>query len=142
MPTTPSSISASAAPQRPADRYGDRPTGARTWLVRAVIGAVALIALGGWLWIAYVRADPDVQASLLGFDQITDSSVQIRWQVERDPDAAAVCFVRALDRNGAEVGRARVEIPAGPPREQVVTHTVATLAAPFNAQVIGCRLAS
>jgi hypothetical protein len=141
MPTTPSSTSAAGTPVRPAERYGDRPPGQRPWPSRVVIGALALLALGGWIWIAYLRADPDVQASLLSFDHITDTSVEVRWQVARDPAATAVCFVRAVDERGTEVGRARVEVAPGEPREQVVTHRVATLTRPFNAQVLGCRLA-
>jgi hypothetical protein len=65
--------------------------------------------------------------------------VVITFEVTRPAGRAVSCVVRARSRDGAEVGRAVVPVPAsGGNGSVVVTHALPTRARPVTGEVEGC----
>ncbi len=127
-------------PTSPPGRYGRAPTPARR---RLAVAAVALVAVLGLAWVAWAgigQGRADVRWSDVGFAIQGDSSVQVTYDVGKDPERTAVCSLRALDRNKTAVGIAEVRI--GPSTERVTrrTDTVRTSAQAVTGVVRECRL--
>ena len=126
--------------ERPADRYGDRvPTQRRRLLVAVMLGALALVAVGGWVWIAAVRSSPPLRYDLLGFQPTTSTSVDIRFSLEREPGLAVACVLRARGVEGEEVGRRQVIVPAAATEQIELTSTVRTTGPAVTGEVLGCQ---
>lgn len=124
---------------RPAARYGDRyrrPGVNRVLAMLLVTAAVA--AVGWWVWVAAMASNPAVRWQLLGFETQTEQSVDIRWSVQRDPDLAVECVVRARNAAGEEVGRDRVPVPTGAAEEVEVRHMLTTSDLAVTGEVLAC----
>ncbi|MDN3297652.1 DUF4307 domain-containing protein [Streptomyces ficellus] len=116
---------------RSADERADR----RLRIVGAVLGA-ALVAMVGWFGYDYV-AGQKVSAELIKFDVSADDRVQVHLEVRKDKDAKGFCTLRALARDGGEVGHKDVRFDQAADRiDQVVT--VRTTAKATSAELLGC----
>ncbi|WP_305790059.1 DUF4307 domain-containing protein [Symbioplanes lichenis] len=101
------------APVFPPGRYGRRRDGRRRLtgpIVFAVVIAVAVIALSVRLYGQY--GDPDYDAQIIGWGDVTDTSMTIRFSVRVPSGGSATCGLRARDYDGYEVGRATVTVSA------------------------------
>lgn len=129
---------------RPADgstaaRYQQ---GRSPWVTR--IGAVVLAVVS--LLAAYAFARPlagspqTVRFDVLGFDTLDDrDAVTIRWTVDRPIGTEVICVLRSRNREGAEVGRAEVPIPAQTSSDRVgVEYTIVTVGRPVTGEVTDC----
>jgi hypothetical protein len=127
---------------RPPDRYGDdRQSVGRRRVVRIVVGVLAVAAVTWWVVVALARSTPDVTYDLLGFDHVTDTSLDVRFRIERQRDLPVVCVLRARDRSGAEVGVASVTIPASDGDRVELVSTVRTTRRPVSAEIGSCTSA-
>jgi len=129
-------------PRRPAERYGRPPNPARVRTTYAVGAIVALVAVGALLALALHKSRPAVAAGVTGFTVVSDSAVQVRFEVHKAPLAEAVCTVRARDRSGLEAGRE--EVTVGPRRDSrrvtSVTHDLATRSRAVSGELVGCHI--
>jgi uncharacterized protein DUF4307 len=100
----------------------------------AVLGLVVTIKL----YRQYALAPYQVTVSQIG--PVTDHSVTITFSVRKPAGRPASCTVRARARDGREVGRTEVAVPAGSPDQTTasVTVTLTTSARPIVAEVPGC----
>jgi hypothetical protein len=128
----------------PPGRYGRRraPAGGRRWIGAALVGLViiAAVALGLRLYQAY--GDPTYRPQVIRFSDITDSQVVVEFRVTVPPGGSAVCVVRARSRDGAEVGRAEVQVTAPPGAERAqASFRLTTTGRPITGEVPRCRAA-
>ncbi|HEX6970131.1 MAG TPA: DUF4307 domain-containing protein [Micromonosporaceae bacterium] len=126
----------------PPGRYGRRRAPRRTprWLTALLI--VAALAAGTALSFALYRSygDPTYDAKVITYTDITDHQVVIAFQVHVPPGGSARCVLRARAYDGAEVGRAEVQVTAEPgSRQASAEHPVSTTRRPFVGEVLGCR---
>ncbi|MQY28492.1 DUF4307 domain-containing protein [Nocardia aurantia] len=145
--TTPEFDPAAEPVRRVADRYGNagrpgaRGTGPRRRRrIPFVLGAVVVL-LG--LLVAYVGyrqfGPKDIQPDELGYSVVNDSTVDVHFTVTRThPERPAVCFVRAMDADGNELGRREVLIPPSSSGTVEVNVPVRGTARPANGNVYGC----
>ncbi|WP_067835597.1 DUF4307 domain-containing protein [Nocardia lijiangensis] len=138
---TPESSGDSAADQarRHADRYGTKPRTPRRKVALAL--GVAVVAAGlGIAFLGFQKFGPkDIDAEQLGYTIVDESTMTIRMKVTRDePGEPVVCFVRAMDRDGAEVGRREVLIAPSTSGTIELTTTVRSSARPAAGNVYGC----
>ena len=112
--------------QPPAGRYGsDSTSGGRpAWFAPAVVLAVLAAVVIAWLGVSTLR-DP-VQWQDVGFSITGPESIDVTFQVTKDPGATARCQVRALSRSFAEVGVRSVDVGPSADRAQRVTVRIAT----------------
>jgi hypothetical protein len=131
---------AAASPSRPpADRYGIRPRKPRRWVALA-LGVVVVLAGLGIAYLGYQKYGPDdIEAEQLGYVVVDDSTMTIRLKVTRaDPERPVVCFVRAMARDGSELGRREVLIePSGSGTVELTT-VVRSSARPASGSVYAC----
>ena len=125
---------------RPADRYGDAPRRGRRAVSVAAIALCCGAVLVFLLWVAVHQSTPAVRAGLVAYDDITDTSVTVRFEVVKDPRATVICRLRARSADNVSVGSAEVEV--GPPAHlgrSVVEAVVRTSERPVNGEVQGCE---
>ncbi|MEV6134829.1 DUF4307 domain-containing protein [Nocardia sp. NPDC051990] len=124
---------------RHADRYGTAPRPKRRWIPFA-LGAVVLAAGLGVAYIGFQKYGPgDIDAEQLGYTVVDDSTISVHLKVTRkDPQQPVVCFVRAMARDGSELGRREVLIePSGSGTIELTT-TVRASAQPVSSSIYGC----
>ncbi|WP_280253756.1 DUF4307 domain-containing protein [Nocardia abscessus] len=123
----------------PADRYGTRPRKRRRWVAPA-LGVVVVLAGLGVAYLGYQKYGPDdIEAEQLGYVVVDDSTMTIRLKVTRaDPQRPVVCFVRAMARDGSELGRREVLVePSGSGTVELTT-VVRSSARPASGSVYAC----
>ncbi|MFT3663296.1 MAG: DUF4307 domain-containing protein [Gordonia sp. (in: high G+C Gram-positive bacteria)] len=109
----------------------------RRWFL---IGSVAVVVAG--LVLAFVGfkqfGDPEVSGQAVGHDVLGSDAVAVQYTVNRkDPSVPVACVVRGRAKDGAEVGRREVLIPAG--EVQVAARTTVYTSRPaVIGEVFGC----
>ncbi|MGK8510169.1 DUF4307 domain-containing protein [Nocardia asiatica] len=131
---------AAASPSGPlADRYGTRPRKRRRWVAPALSVVVVLAGLGV-AYLGYQKYGPDdIEAEQLGYVVVDDSTMTIRLKVTRaDPQRPVVCFVRAMARDGAELGRREVLVEPSDSGTVELSTVVRSSARPASGSVYAC----
>jgi hypothetical protein len=123
----------------PADRYGTRPPEPRRWIV-PVLGVLVVLAGLGVAYLGYQKYGPeDIEAEQLGYVVVDDSTMTIRLKVTRaDPERPVVCFVRAMARDGSELGRREVLVEPSSSGTVELTTVVRSSARPASGSVYAC----
>jgi hypothetical protein len=102
---------------------------------------VGVVVLGLLIaYIGYKNLGPkDIDPEQLGYTVVNDSTVEAHFKVTRaHPGQPAVCFVRAMDVNGGEVGRREVLIPPSTSGTVELKTIVRSVARPAASDVYGC----
>ncbi|RJO75838.1 DUF4307 domain-containing protein [Nocardia panacis] len=122
-----------------ADRYGARPPRRRRWIPLA-LGAVVILAGLGVAFVGFRSYGPsDIDSESLGYTVDDDSTTSIRMKVTRkDPHRPVVCIVRAMTRDGSEVGRREVLIEPSDSGTVEVNTIIKSSARPAAGHVYGC----
>ena len=116
------STAGTAAPLH--ERYGTpaSPRRRRAWLALAAVAPIGALAWVVWAGVGQARAD--VRWSDVGFRVVDNQSVDVTYDVGKDPSSTAICTLQAFDRDKGTVGLAQVTLG---PRERKVTRNVATV---------------
>lgn len=120
------------------ERYGRTRRRRLPWIVAVVI-AVIVIAIAGWLTVA--QSMNSVDADDLGFEVADEHSVTVRFQVTGAQGKDVACAVEALDEEFGVVGWKIVEIPAAEEHMQQLVTTVPTVAEATTGLVNSCWVA-
>ncbi len=137
----PSTTTPAPAPRPPAGRYGPEPTARGR---RRTVAALAVLVLAGLalvVWLGLRAAATPVRWNDIGYDVDGTTSVQVTFEVIKDPDASAVCRVQALSHSHAEVGVQSVTVGPAATQVQRVTTTIPTAEQAVTALVHSCELA-
>lgn len=127
---------------RPED-FPERPRRERSvgrFVAYLVIGAVVAVMTVGWgLVIMLGRGAPAVRGQVISFDRDDPASITMTIRVSKPADRTAVCRLRAVDRDGVEVGSREIEVAAG---NETVTRTerLRTSGQAWNGQIQHCHL--
>lgn len=128
----------------PPGRYGRQRSARRT--PRAVIAAAAAALLvimtfvGFRLYLAYGKQD--YSASVTRFTT-GENAVDVEFVVRLPEGGRAACVVRARNEEGAEIGRAVIEVAAGAdPASTVATYRLTTTGRPVTGEVQHCSPAA
>lgn len=126
-------------PDRPdlAERYG---VSSRTWRTRLplVVVAVVIVGLVAATLVGLSQRSTGIQAGVLTYGDITESSITITVEVRRDPSQPVVCDVAAVGANQIDVGAERIEVPTGGDRRVVVATVIETASPPLAARLLAC----
>ena len=107
-------------------------------MLLATAVAITAAVLAYRLYRTY--GDPPYSGQVVAETDRTDTSVTVRFEVRsRSGSGRATCHLRAQGFDGAEVGGADVDVPAGKRVEQ--TYTLVTTARAALVDITGCRAA-
>ena len=126
----------------PPGRYGRRrePRPARRRWVTPVAITIVVVIMGLIAVRLFTQYGNDRFApTLVGTSGITDSSITVRFRVQKPGGEAASCTVQALAYNGAQVGQAQVPVPAGD--DVTVTYRLVTTGKAYAAEIPTCEQA-
>jgi hypothetical protein len=131
-------------PAFPPGRYGRRRDPARQRRRRWVTSALAVLVVAAGVLIAvklyrqYTLAP--FQVRIISVTNLTDTAVTVTFEVRKPAGQPAVCTVLGHTREGEQVGRSEVPVPAGQPGDTTarITYTLATTKRPVTAEVPGC----
>lgn len=126
------------APRRPPGRYDERrvlPARRLLLLGGCTIGLVALVAA----YVLFTRyTGRTATAAVLGFTIVSETRVDVRFEVSKPASATTYCVVRARSRDGAQVGAAAVRV--GPASRGTIrqTYQLVTTSRANTGEVDGC----
>lgn len=124
----------------PAGRYGAEPTRRSRRRTIAFLAVVVLAGLALVVWLGLRSAATPVRWNDVGYALDGATSVQVTFEVIKDPDATAVCRVQALSQSHAEVGVQSVTVGPAGTQVQRVTTTIPTAEQAVTAAVHSCAL--
>lgn len=128
--------------QRLDERYG-RTAGAerRTRSLMIVAGVVFSLVFTAWVvWGGLSGTNAELETRDLGYSNVTDSSIEVRWEVSTNPGAEVSCAIQALNESFGIVGWRIVELPASTERTRVQTVTLRTAERAVTGLPYGCWL--
>ena len=128
-------------PVFPPGRYGRRRDGRSRRGLPIVFGAVVVaVSLLLALRLYGQYGDPDYDAQIVGWSDVTETAMTIRFRVRLPAGSPADCVLRARTYDGTEVGRRTVRVPAAPDATTVeVSETVPTTVRASVGDVVRCR---
>ena len=127
----------SAAPHRPAERYGGPIVSRRTGRILVVLVAIVFLATVVLIGIRF--ADQPVKAEMLSYEHTAEDSIAVSFTVTMSPGTEAECAVQAMNEGRAQVGFVEVEVPAQDQRRSTHRVEIATQGDAVSAEVLGCE---
>jgi hypothetical protein len=128
-------------PAFPPGRYGRRRDGKRHLGVPITFGTIVLVicvALTVKLYHQY--GDPAYDAQIVGWTDVTDSQMTIRFTVTVPAGGSAACVLRARTYDGTEVGRRTVTVSAKGDHNTIdASEPVPTTARASVGDVLSCQ---
>ncbi|GAB4588841.1 DUF4307 domain-containing protein [Nocardia sp. IFM 10818] len=105
-----------------------------------LLGAGVLIAGVIVAYLGYQQYGPkDIEPERIGYTVVDDSTVEVDFKLTRkNPETPVVCYVRALDADGVEVGRREVLVPASTDGTVRLTTVVKTIERAGAGNIYGC----
>ena len=103
------------------DDFPDRPKRGGRLVVHVVIGVLVAIVAGGWGYVMWsmTAGGSEAPSQVVTFKVTGPSRAEITFEVYKADDRVAVCRIRALDVDHADVGSKEVRIPAGAGSKQL-----------------------
>lgn len=127
----------SAAPHRPAERYGGPIVSRRTGRILVVLVAIVFLATVVLIGIRF--ADQPVKAEMLSYEHVAEDRIAVSFTVTMSPGTEAECAVQAMNEGRAQVGFVEVEVPAQDQRLSTHRVEIATQGDAVSAEVLGCE---
>jgi hypothetical protein len=123
-------------------RYGRTPSrrrAARWWAIAVAIAVAVVVAL--WAgWVGLLGPAASVESDTTGFTILSDSEVEVEYQVSVAPGATAACAVEALSEQYAIIGWKVVEVPASTERTRAFTEIIRTAEPAVTGLIYHCWL--
>jgi len=110
------------------ERYGRTPSAERRQRTLMIIAGVifALVFTAWVVWGGLSGTNASIETRELGYANVTDSSIDVRWEVSVDPGQPVGCAIQALNESFGIVGWRIIEIPASTERTRVFVETIRT----------------
>ena len=124
------------------DRYGRTPDAERrTRRLMIIAGIVFAAVFTAWVvWGGLSGTNAELEVRDLGYANVTDTSIDVRWEVSVAPGTTVSCAVQALNESFGIVGWRIVELPASPERTRVLVETLRTAEPPVTGLPYRCWL--
>ncbi len=132
----------SSPQQRLDERYG-RAAGAerRTRTAMIVAGVVFAVVFTAWVvWGGLSGTNAELETRELGYANVTDRSIDVRWEVSVEPGTAVSCAVQALNESFGIVGWKVVDLPPSTERTRVLVESLRTAERPVTGLPYRCWL--
>lgn len=110
------------------ERYG-RTAGAerRTRLQMIIAGIAFAVVFTAWVvWGGLSGTAAELETRELGYSNVTDTAIDVRWEVSVAAGSEVSCAIQALNDNFGIVGWRIVDLPASSERTRVFNETLRT----------------
>ncbi|MFT4283942.1 MAG: DUF4307 domain-containing protein [Protaetiibacter sp.] len=123
-------------------RYGRTPAHRARMRVLALLAAVgvAVVVVAWVVWVGLLSPAASLETKDVGFVQLSESSVEVRWQLTAPADAPVSCAVKAVSEKHAVIGWRVVEVPPASATTRVLRETLRTSEPPVGGSVYRCWL--
>ena len=125
-------------------RYGrTRARRTRTRLLAIAAGAGVAVVVVAWvIWAGLLSPSASIETKDIGFELLSESSVEVRWQLTAPAASAVTCAVQAVNEHHTVVGWLTVEVPPSEQTTRALTATLRTSEPPVGGSVYRCWLAA
>lgn len=132
----------SSPQQRLDERYGRTPGAERrTRSAMIVAGVVFAVVFTAWVvWGGLSGTNAELETRELGYANVTDRSIDVRWEVSVEPGTAVSCAVQALNESFGIVGWKVVDLPPSTERTRVLVESLRTAERPVTGLPYRCWL--
>ncbi len=123
-------------------RYGRTPArrrAARWWAIGVAL-AVATVVVAWVAWVGLLAPTASVDTSTSGFTVVSDSEVEIEYEVSVTPGTPTSCAVEALNDKYAVIGWKVVELPASDSQTRSLTEVIRTSEPAVTGLIYRCWL--
>ena len=123
-------------------RYGRTPArrrAARWWAIGVAL-AVAAVVVAWVAWVGLLAPTASVDTSTSGFTVVSDSEVEIEYEVSVAPGTPTSCAVEALNDKYAVIGWKVVELPASDSQTRSLTEVIRTSEPAVTGLIYRCWL--
>jgi len=130
----------STTQQRLDERYG-RTAGAehRTRRLMIIAGVIFAVVVTAWVvWGGLSGTNAELETRELGYANITDTSIDVRWEVSVAQGTEVSCAIQALNESFGIVGWRIVDLPESTERTRVFIETLRTAELPVTGLPYRC----
>lgn len=123
-------------------RYGRTPTRhARTRLFALLAAAGVAVVVVAWVvWAGLLSPGASLEAKDVGFVEVSDSAVEVRWQLTAPADAPVSCALKAVSAKHAIVGWRIVEVEPSTQLSRILSATLRTSEPAVGGLIYRCWL--
>ena len=118
------------------DQQGSRRRRGWPWSIAG--GVVGLAVAAAVTWWSFRYEAQRITGSTFAFQVLSDTSIQVTFDVSRPPGLAVTCTIRALDLSFTVVGTTDVVVPREGGRDVRLSHAVRTTTRAVSGQVHDC----
>ncbi len=132
----------STTQQRLDERYG-RTAGAerRTRRLMTIAGVIFAAVFTAWVvWGGLSGTNAELETRDLGYANITDTSIDVRWEISAAPGTDVSCAIQALNESFGIVGWRIFDLPSSTERTRVFVETLRTAERPVTGLPYRCWL--
>jgi len=132
----------STTQQRLNERYG-RTAGAerRTRRLMTIAGVIFAAVCTAWVvWGGLSGTNAELETRDLGYANITDTSIDVRWEISAAPGTDVSCAIQALNESFGIVGWRIFDLPPSTQRTRVFVETLRTAERPVTGLPYRCWL--
>ncbi len=125
------------------ERYGRTPGAERrTRTLMIIAGVIFSTVFTAWVvWGGLSGTNATIETRELGYSAVTDTSIDVRWEVSAAPGENVTCAIQALNETFGIVGWRIVDLGASDERTRVFIETIRTAEPPVTALPYRCWLA-
>ncbi|MCU1543258.1 MAG: hypothetical protein JWM50_1123 [Microbacteriaceae bacterium] len=141
-PIDPHAAAAEADAADLAARYGRTPGSLRKkrWIA-GIVGATVAVAVVAWVvWVGLFSGTSEIEVEDTGHSVVSDSLVQVRYQLTVEPGETVSCAAQALNSTFGVVGWKVVDVPASDRRTRTLGVDVRTTELPVTGLIYRCWL--
>jgi hypothetical protein len=123
-----------------AERYGRTKRDNRRTRIWAIGLAVAIAAVfAAWaIWAGLFQPTASIEATDVGNSRVSDTAIQVRWELSVNPGTSAKCAVQALNSDFGIVGWKIVSIPPSDARSRTLSEVVRTAEPSLSGLIYRC----
>jgi Domain of unknown function (DUF4307) len=123
-------------------RYGRSPRSpSRRRLLLAIVAVVSVAVFIGWIiWAGLLGSGVQLEARDTGHVIVSDSLVQVRFDLSVDPGAKVGCAIEGLNESFTVVGWKVVDVPASEQRTRSLSESVRTSEQAVTGLIYRCWL--